>query len=583
MEKITEHKRKESFQNSSKNTALQFQDLFPQAQLYPFGPDNNVCHWSWEKLGGCKDVAGYEKPCFWGLLMSSVPLVVLDFDIKTKDKKVGMTQKSFETLKREFDLLNYPYFTKSRSGFGGHAWFSDKGAPKTETEMDFITGLDYKVNTMIFLTQFPFSLGIDDLRELPQKFLDYDKRPKKKKKGRFHTQQRDSWSAKNSGNISGIFEAYHEARKAGQTLSEAMSVAKPTLEKMDFIPDPTPPKERSKGKTYLPKVVFKKDKKARMTNTILPTKKVQTITDLGFPTGSITVFGGGQGEGKTTTILKSGAKNSSRGDKRPTAIFTRENSINNLILPWWEQFGGEKGKLYYPEHDDFPKPEMVSWEIARPFFLELCNSGEFALVFIDLVYLMVKNELDNKEYEKAFLEIQNHLHHSTAFVCTAHLKKDVKDQPLLHHFRGGTDLTGIPDRVMYLRRGQNKSERVIVKLKDRSTGDLSGGFLTSMANANSEITIKTLSGSPKSILKQHAEALVIDKPTEGSEDFIVETIRRKVKSYSERGGMWATEDYIKWAKDILGIGDKKARTLLRKAGFRSRTDTKQGKWKIWSL
>ena len=59
--------------------------------------------------------------------------------------------------------------------------------------------------------------------------------------GRFHTQQKDSFKAMLKGSPSGVFEAYHKAREAGQTVSEAMSVAGPSLQKMEFIPDPTPP------------------------------------------------------------------------------------------------------------------------------------------------------------------------------------------------------------------------------------------------------------------------------------------------------------------------------------------------------
>lgn len=338
----------------------------------------------------------------------------------------------------------------------------------------------------------------------------------------------------------------------------------------DFIETPTKDKNQQQNQ----------NQKISLSNTIIPPETIKTITPLNFPTGSITIVGGGQGEGKTTTILKAGAHNSSEGDERPMLIFTRENSINNLVLPWWKQFNGADNMLYYPKHPKFPKPEMITWEIAKPVIIEACNSGKFALVFIDLIYLMVRNELENKEYEKALLTIQNNLHFSTAFVATAHLKKDVKDQPLLHHFRGGTDLTGIPDRIMYLRKGKNASQRIIVKLKDRATGDINGGFITTMENKKADIKIDPLSGSPKQILKEHAEALVIEQKTDKTE-VLVELIENKIRGYSDVGGIWKTEDYLKWAKEDLKIGENKARALLKQAGWHSDNKGKKGPYKLW--
>ena len=107
--------------------------------------------------------------------------------------------------------------------------------------------------------------------------------------GRFHTQQKDTYKAMQSGNPDGVFEAYYEARKAGQTVTEAMSVAKPSLEKMEFIPDPKPPEEvATQPKKRLEQVAnpFKtmdfdpslgKDKQKSKTKT--PDNVVHIITD----------------------------------------------------------------------------------------------------------------------------------------------------------------------------------------------------------------------------------------------------------------------------------------------------------------
>ena len=267
-EKTQKNIQSKQFFELSRQTALKIKKLFPDAQIYPFDPITNECHWSWKKMGGCTDIEGYTAPknrdknIIWGLKMSSVPLIVKDYDIKPP-KKEGMSQEMFQTLKREFGLNDYPYFTQSRSGFGGHAWykkFPEGDRRNIEKGKDHITGIDYKSETIVFLTSFPFEFGTSDLKEVPQKFFEYNKSPKaRKKQGRFHTQQKDSYSSLMNGSPEGIFEAYREARNAGQTVSEAMSVAKPTLEKLEFIPTPEPPQNKkiSSAKEPIKKDIFK--------------------------------------------------------------------------------------------------------------------------------------------------------------------------------------------------------------------------------------------------------------------------------------------------------------------------------------
>ena len=142
---------------SSKQTAIKIKNMYPDADIYPFYKkgDQWVCHWSWKTFPGCNDIEGYNKEAYWGLKMSSVPLVVLDFDIKSDKHPTGMTIATFNKLKAEFELNDYPHFTVGKSGQGGHYWFYDKDAPKKETGMDFIQGIDYKVNSIIFLNKFP--------------------------------------------------------------------------------------------------------------------------------------------------------------------------------------------------------------------------------------------------------------------------------------------------------------------------------------------------------------------------------------------------------------------------------------------
>ena len=222
----------------SKLTALHFLEIFPDAKIYPFEPILNgemKCHVSWSKHPGfsAEQIISYKKSVLWGLKMSSVPLCVLDFDIKTEDHPEGMSEKKFEKLKIQFNLNNYPCFSKGKSGRGGHFWFKqDDTTPKEETNMDLIQGVDYKVKTIMFLIDNPFPFGIKDLRSLPKEYLNLKDKTGQKKEGRFNEQQRTSWKHFHNNNWKGIFESYHIARKKGQPQGQALSVAEPTLEKL---------------------------------------------------------------------------------------------------------------------------------------------------------------------------------------------------------------------------------------------------------------------------------------------------------------------------------------------------------------
>ena len=539
-----------------------------------------------------------------GLDLKKADLLVIDFDFY-KPEWNAESQKFYERVKK----INQ-FVVKTQSG-GEHYYFRQPENPEQKITNKFpLEGVEFKgVGGYVCLYNLPFyeKAGIENfdalkklLPELPKEILKGLKLKKKSSiggPGRTNDLLNSGFGVfanqKADAIVDKVFEIAKEYKKnpSKTTQPQAMQKLKKSLSDglkqqsqkiinnylkdkslIDSLEKPSKKPDLKGQKTA--------QKKCSISFEIIKPEIIKTISFLGLPSGSLSVLGGGQGEGKTTTALKAGAENSQNGDQRPMLIFTRENSINNLVLPWWSQFGGVKGKLAYPTHKDFPKPEMLSYEIIKKQLLESISTGEFAIVFIDLVYLMVKNELENKEYEKAFLEFQNNLHHTTAALFTAHLKKSVKDQPLLHHFRGGTDLTGIPDRIMYLRRGKDPSQRIIVKLKDRPTGELDGGIKTSMQNKKADITWETIAGNPKQILAENAEKLAIeeDQKEDKIEDYQVGIVERQVASYPP--GTWLVKNYQEWAKDKLDIGRDKARSFLKKAGYKV-SKAKDGSWKVF--
>ena len=558
---------------NSKATALFWLKIYPEAQIYSFDPKTNICNQTWRTHQGLsiEQITIQKENKLYALKMASVPLTVLDIDVKTPEKH----KDGFENIEKakefisEIDLNDYPYCQKTPSG--GYHFFFHK-ASKQDVKIGYKL-LELKSKTIIFLYHPLPDFNKEDLRKIPD-LKKFYKHNSIKTEGRNNTLNKNTYQGANTGDVDKILKSVWTAGKDGLSWKETLPTALSGIKAGGGMPKIT--------ENNTPVLDQKKNKKQTagcLSNKIIPAEKINLITPLEIPTGSITIFGGGQGEGKSTTILKAGALNSNSGDGRPMLIYTAENSINNLVLPWWKQFGGVQGKIVYPTHPSFPKPHQLSWKYAESLVIDACKSGEFALILVDLVYLMIEKEIENKLFERVFLKILNNLHHSTAFVCTAHLKKDVKDQPLIHHFRGGSDLTGIPDRIMYLRRGQTSSQRVIVKLKDRATGEIDGGFLTEMTDKKSDMTIKKLEGSPKEILKNYAEALISEKKDNKGTDILIGLIRNKVSKYPT--GTWKISDYLFWAKDTLNIGEKKARNLLKAAGYYSKSQSKSGEWKIF--
>ena len=225
------------FLEQSKLTAIHFLKLYPDAQIYPFNPKTFSCITGWEEHKGLTidEIRNNKyKNVLYGLKMSSVPLCVLDFDIKSEVHPEGMHEDTFKAFKKEFGLNNYPCFSVGKSGKGGHFWFLDDNAPQTETNMDFIKGVDYKSQTIMFLSNNPLPFGIKDLRNLPIEFLKLREQlcSPHKKTGRFFKQQRTSYKAFMKGDPINIFESYRVARNEGQTKTQAFSVAGPTLQKL---------------------------------------------------------------------------------------------------------------------------------------------------------------------------------------------------------------------------------------------------------------------------------------------------------------------------------------------------------------
>ena len=363
----------------SKLTALRFLELYPKAKIYPFNPKTFRCITGWEEHQGLTidEIKNNRfKNVLYGLKMSSVPLVVLDFDIESPDHPKGMKEDTFKELKKEFGLNNYPCFSVGKSGQGGHFWFKqDDNTPKEESNMDLIKGVDYKVNTIMFLINNPFPLGIKDLRSLPSEFLNYKRQNiTAKKEGRFFKQRRTSYKALMNGDPKGVFESYYQARKEGQSQTQAFSVAGPSLEKLVD-------KVESKiinEKTLLTHTEFIEIKKQ---------KPVSFFENLLLHYEWNFLYGK-QKIGKSRGLLDIIAKALKNSDKK-CAIISSDNDKNIMLSPLFDLMGIKKYFVWidpkintYFNPQDLPIVEKIEIYLKR-IKEYLTNNPDTICLFID--------------------------------------------------------------------------------------------------------------------------------------------------------------------------------------------------------
>ena len=334
--------------------------------------------------------------------------------------------------------------------------------------------------------------------------------------------------------------------------------------------------EKKANKAHNTKADFKPEK--------IHMEDVKYISQLKFPAGGMTIMPGISGRGKTTTTLKALTDHWKETGK-PYAYFGRENSISRFIIKKIRQFEGkQEGEkddschFFWPR--DYKKPEMVPVDIARPALKQAAMSGDYSAIIIDPFSHFAKSE-KNPDIVKEALYFLEDLHPETALIVTSQLSKDVKEKELIQHIRGGTDFVALSEVTYYLREGKNPKERVIIKLKDRPSGELSGGFITRMDTPDSNMQIEPVEGDPAEILRQYGKPFPKDtgkkdsqQDKEDAERGYIAAIQTKVRYYPK--GTWKMNDYKEWATNELGLPQQKIYPFFRRAGFFSKVKEKGG-------
>ena len=337
-------------------------------------------------------------------------------------------------------------------------------------------------------------------------------------------------------------------------------------------PDPTPP----------PYLDNKQTKKATIEWVTAPTpeKLPDWLLPDFIPYSCQSVWAGPTGQGRTTTLLNLLTMNAlektmpgtdQKGDGRPFLYHGPENALS-MVQKRVKDAGGQLDKhirfLQMTKKGQKLPKMMIPKKDLLPEFIKAIESELFSAVICDTLYLLFNDQ--NKGVSEVLLPISQALtKKKTAFIGVCHLKKQTKDQEIIHHIRGDSDIVTFARSVVYMREGKEKLQRVIVPLKNSFTGEVDTGFVTSMADNNSPITFQHHTENNFKILKEHAKAFdsYTDSPKDTSTKELEGDILMAFKLHGD--GKWTSDEFKKWIEKHTQKkwDNKKIQRILGKCGL----------------
>ena len=476
----------------SKLTAIKMRETFPEGMIYPFKPyHNNLdCYVGWKTHEGftINEIISFKQPAIWGIKMSSVPLVVFDFDIKSEMHKRGMTEERFKELLKLFKIEKYPCVSKSKSGKGGHIWFLDDNAlldregNKIERGMQFIEGLDYKARTIVFLNEYPFPKGLNDLKKIPEKYFSVGKKPKPNQQ----REQREFGPGQNNKAIpqrAGVSGAKKSLYQATLDIVELFEKNKNRIEW----------NKEAHTQDYLKKFLkswgyFDEHKKEIIETTKLQLRMhtKQKITDTQWRINQwieqgFCLIAGPPGSGKSTLAIKIAVLNALKrtfwvgggtGDGRKSLYICFERQKNIAFNKEIACGGyGEEIDIANDFIDDTGKTISINLEDETHIniILHLIKTNNYAFVIFDpVVDLVLSNQNDNAKVRKAFNSIFDYIEKEkldTTLLGIAHLRKERTNVDDIGSIRGAGEFVNIANAVLKTRELKDNAGYLLYRLK----------------------------------------------------------------------------------------------------------------------
>ena len=229
-----------------------------------------------------------------------------------------------------------------------------------------------------------------------------------------------------------------------------------------------------------------KQQKTNPSDITFENKEITEVPDClipGFIQNSFGVWAGMPGKGKSTTLHTALTLNAlgkklpgtnKKGNKKPFFYHSNEHNLgvlNKLIT----SLGGKPSEVFSYMQKKPLSPMAIARKYLMPSIIRASELGKFSAILIDRLYMLFTDQKRVDEEIETLLRVAEVNKIPILGVCS--LKKMVKDQEVLHHIWGHSDIVNFARYVAYMREGKEKNERVIVKLKN-SYGSEDDGFLT---------------------------------------------------------------------------------------------------------
>ena len=304
-------------------------------------------------------------------------------------------------------------------------------------------------------------------------------------------------------------------------------------------------------------------------------RDIKTLTPINIPLGCLSLIGGQKGISKSSLCLKLCVEYCLKHDKK--FLYVTQENYPPFIRKLVEQFGDKEAKtLKFIRLSDDLSPDMISSNTVREKLPKFLESGRYAFVLIDPIYLLFKKQNDNDAIQQDLQPMLNSLHENTSLLGICHLAKDIKGKDMLDHIRGGTEMTAKARKVFYVREGKEGLKRVMVIVKDSFSGP-NIGLLTEMKDIDSDITYKVIDGEFEWILKEYAkpfrESTNWSSATQGEKAEQLSKIRKWIEEQDHPD----VQLFMDYCTDEFSIHQNTARKRLYDAGYKIKREGFQGK------
>lgn len=468
----------------SRQAALACLEQYPQAQIVYRKTKDSKAPWKNPQYHLThKQILTYNaRRGFFAIILKSLNLCVIDFDIKSKAHPEGIEPEALKKTIKVWNLENYPFQQRTQSG-GIHCLFKNPPEKLKGDSNKFGTGIDYLVGTKL-LCLYQSALwkhNLKDLRTVPDLAIQTLKNKKKALNGKTPP----SGHGQTNKLLNSGFGTFANARtpfQLGQKCFEIIEAYK-----------------ANPGKTGRDEAILKIGKSLAdglSQNTTLQVNPVVTkasevilhekekIHDINwaiedwFEFGELSLIGGDPGSGKTTLAIKLAVLNAQKrpfweggptGDGRKSLYicFERKGSkAHNKELAC----GGDGEQLdIIKELKINGKTTPIDLENPQhlKIILKMIKTNNYFSVILDpVVDLVLSNQNDNAQVRKQVAILLRETHKmNTAFFGIAHLRKQRTGINDLGGFRGASELVNISTSVCRVFEMKDGEGFILGKLK----------------------------------------------------------------------------------------------------------------------